>query len=168
MLSEAPGSAESREAVAALPGALLAAGQAALVDHDTATALPFLSRVVDTFPTSTQAGRARALLSAPQPVTGTLVHRGGAPLTAAQVRLGSHFRQLGGAYTTSPPYLYATTDVHGAFTFPSVPQGAGPWVLEVYGVDGWTTIVATDGQPAYTVSITPLTPVDLAFVVVPQ
>lgn len=162
----APSGPEAAAAAALLPEALLAAGRQALAGHDSTTALAELERLVSQFPVSSQAATARALLGAPQPVTGTVVRPDGTPVAGVAVRLGSRFRRLGTGYASSPPYFFATTDGAGVFRFPRVPVG-GPYVFEVQAPDGWTTIVATDGQPAYQVTVTPLTPVDLAFVVVP-
>jgi hypothetical protein len=46
-----------------------------------------------------------------------------------------------------------------------VPVG-GPYVVELLESNGWTTTVGQDG-PAYQFTVQPLTPVDLAFVVLP-
>jgi hypothetical protein len=155
---------EGAQAQALLPRALLAAGQQALESHDQAEALAYLQRVVSDFGTSAQARQARVLLRAPQSVTGTVV-RGSTPVSRLQIRLGSHFRQVGDAYQTSGPYYYATTDPRGDFTLDGVPVG-GPYVVELLEGGGWTTTVGPDG-PAYQFTVQPLTPVDLAFVVLP-
>jgi hypothetical protein len=155
---------ESTQAQSLLPRALLAAGQQALDGHDQAQALAYLQRVVSDFGTSAQARTARVLLRAPQSVTGTVV-RGSNPVSRLQIRLGSHFRQVGDAYQTSGPYYYATTDARGDFTVDGVPVG-GPYVVELLEGAGWTTTVGPDG-PAYQFTVQPLTPVDLAFVVLP-
>jgi hypothetical protein len=47
-----------------------------------------------------------------------------------------------------------------------VPVG-GPYVVELLDHGSWTTTVGPDG-PAYQFSVQPLTPVDLAFVVLPS
>lgn len=91
--------------------------------------------------------------------------RGSTPVAHLQLRLGGHFRQVGGAYQTSGPYYYAATDSRGDFTVDSVPVG-GPYVVELLEAGSWTTTVGPDG-PAYEFSVQPLTPVDLAFVVLP-
>ena len=83
------------------------------------------------------------------------------------MRLGSHFRQVGNGYITSQPYYTAGTDGGGDFTVGAVPLG-GPYVLEVLEPQGWTTIVDGSGHPAHPVTVDPLTPVDLTFVVVPR
>jgi tetratricopeptide (TPR) repeat protein len=157
------GSAVS-QAQALLPRALLAAGQEALDMHDESRALTYLQRIVSDYATSSQAQRARVLLRAPQSVTGTVV-RGSTPVAHLQIRLGSHFAQVGSGYRTSGPYYYATTDSRGDFTVDSVPVG-GPYVVEVLEGSGWTTTVGPDG-PAYQFTVQPLTPVDLAFIVLP-
>lgn len=166
VVSEAPASPEAATATTLLPSALLAAGRRALAAHDLSTALSDLQRLVSSFPTSPAARTARLLLQAPQPVTGTVVRRDGSPVVGLLVRLGSQYRRIGTSYTTGPPTFFATTDRNGGFRFASVPVG-GPYVLELLVGGSWTTIVAADGSPAYQVTITPLAPVDLAFVVLP-
>jgi len=156
---------EASQAQALLPRALLAAGQQAIDGHDQANALELLQRLVSDFPSTSQARQAHALLRAPQSVTGTVV-RGSTPVAHLEIRLGSDFRQVGSAYQTSGPYYYATTDSRGDFTIDSVPVG-GPYVVELLEDGGWTTTVGPDG-PAYQFSVQPLTPVDLAFVVLPS
>lgn len=152
------------QAQALLPRALLAAGQEALDAHDQSRALTYLQRIVSDFSTSSQAREARILLRAPQSVTGTVV-RGSTPVAHLELRLGSHFTQVGSGYRTSGPYYYATTDARGDFTVDSVPVG-GPYVVELLESSGWTTTVGPDG-PAYQFTVQPLTPVDLAFIVLP-
>ncbi len=156
---------EASQAHALLPRALLAAGQEALQAHDQAQALTDLQRLVTDFGDTSQARTARSLLRAPQSVTGTVV-RGSTPVAHLDVRLGSHFHQVGSAYQTSGPYYYATTDSRGDFTIGDVPVG-GPYVVELYEQGSWTTTVGQDG-PAYQFTVQPLTPVDLAFVVLPS
>jgi hypothetical protein len=152
------------QAQGVLPRALLAAGQEALDSHDEAHALTYLQRIVSDFSASSQARQARILLRAPQSVTGTVV-RGSTPVGHLELRLGSHFSQVGSGYRTSGPYYYATTDGRGDFTVDSIPVG-GPYVVELLENSGWTTTVGPDG-PAYQFTVQPLTPVDLAFVVLP-
>ncbi len=152
------------QAQSLMPRALLAAGQEALAAHDQSRALTYLQRIVTDYGSTSQAQRARVLLRAPQSVTGTVV-RGSTPVARLQIRLGGHFTQVGSGYRTSGPYYYATTDARGDFTVDSVPVG-GPYVVEVYGGGGWTTTVGPDG-PAYQFTVQPLTPVDLAFIVLP-
>jgi tetratricopeptide (TPR) repeat protein len=160
----APRSAQAEQAQALLPRALLAAGQQSLDGHDQARALAVLDRLVSDFGGTAEARRARVLLRSPQSVTGTVV-RGSSPVPRLQLRLGSHFRQVGGAYQTSAPYFYAVTDSRGDFTIDDVPVG-GPYVVELLEQGSWTTTVGPDG-PAYQFTVQPLTPVDLAFVVLP-
>jgi hypothetical protein len=83
-----------------------------------------------------------------------------------QIRLGSHFTQLSGGYETSAPFFYGHTDAHGDFELDGIPQG-GPYVLEFQRGGGWTTLIDSSGGAAQPVSVTPLAPVDLGFVVVP-
>lgn len=156
---------QATQAQALLPRALLAAGQQSLDAHDQAQALDQLQRLVADFPSSAQARQAHALLRAPQSVTGTVV-RGSSPVPHLQLRLGTDFRQVGSAYQTSGPYYYATTDSRGDFTIEGVPVG-GPYVVELLEEGSWTTTVGPDG-PAYQFTVQPLTPVDLAFVVLPS
>lgn len=165
VVRQAGSAPEGSQAQALLPRALLAAGQEALDSHDQAQALGFLQRLVADFATTSQARTARSLLHAPQSVTGTVV-RGSTPVARLQIRLGSNFHQVGSAYQTSAPYFYATTDSRGDFTIDSVPVG-GPYVVELLQDGMWTTTVGQDG-PAYQFTVQPLTPVDLAFVVLPS
>jgi len=162
-----PGSPEAAAASSLLPPALLAAGRQDLDAHEQPAALAALQRLVGSFGDTPEAQTARALLAAPQAVTGVLVHRDGSPLVDAEVRFGSNYRHVGGSYVTEAPFFYTRTDAHGDFAFSPLPQG-GPYTLEVMTQEGWTTIVGPDNQPAYQVTITPLSPVDLAFVVVPE
>jgi hypothetical protein len=166
LIAAASGTAEAAQAAALLPDALLGAGRQALTGHDEATALRDLERVVGRFPGSRQAQSAQALLSAPQPVAGTVVRRDGGAVAGTVVRLGSHYQAVDGGYETQAPYYLSRTDDRGDFSFASVPLG--DYVLEVQQGDGWTTILTPEGQPAYRVSVEALTPVDLAFVVVPS
>jgi tetratricopeptide (TPR) repeat protein len=170
VLATAPTSPEAVEARSLLPGALLSAGILAHDAHDEQTALLILQRTVNDFGNTPEAARARQLLQSPQPVSGTVVHRDGTPVASAQVRLGSDYRKAGTGYLTSPPYYPSRTDAKGNFTIADVPLGAH-LIFEVLERDGWTTIVAPtpqgDEAPAYQVTIMPLSPVDLAFVIVP-
>ena len=165
LIAAAPGTADAAAATALLPDAILGSARQAIAAHDEATALRELNRLLGRFPGSSQARAAEALLAAPQPVAGTLVRRDGSPVASTVVRLGSHYRAVPGGYVTQPPYYLTRTDARGDFSFPSVPLGG--YVVEVQQADGWTTILTPDGQPAYRVSVESLTPVDLAFVVVP-
>jgi tetratricopeptide (TPR) repeat protein len=156
---------EGSQAQALLPRALLAAGRQALDAHDQTQALTFLERLTGNFSGTSEARQARVLLRAPQSVTGTVV-RGSTPVSGLELRLGSHFHQVGSAYQTSGPYYYADTDQRGDFTITGVPVG-GPYVVELLEQGSWTTTVGPDG-PAYEFTVQPLTPVDLAFVVLPS
>jgi hypothetical protein len=164
VVRQAGNAPEANQAQALLPRALLAAGQQALDGHDQSRALTYLQRLVADFGSTAQARQARVLLRAPQSVTGTVV-RGSTPVAKLQLRLGSHFTQVGSGYRTSGPYYYATSDDRGDFTVDAVPVG-GPYVVELLENGGWTTTVGQDG-PAYQFTVQPLTPVDLAFVVLP-
>jgi tetratricopeptide (TPR) repeat protein len=166
LIAAVPASAEADRARALLPDAVLAAGREALAHHDEATALRHLNRIRARFPGTPQARAAQEMLAAPQPVQGTLVRHDGGPVTGAQVRLGSHYRAVYGGYETQAPYYVSRTNDHGDFSFGSVPLGE--YVVEVQQGDGWTTILTPEGQPAYRVAVEALTPVDLAFVVVPS
>lgn len=162
--SAAAASASVHGAVAAaLPAALLAAGNEELAMLSYKEAAATLGRLVSDFPGSPQARTARSLLRKGQPVTGTLVEKSGHPVTA-QVRLSSHFFSTPGGYYTTGPFYYTSSDSQGTFAFASIPQG-GPYTLEVFRNGGWTTFVDPNtGQPAMPVNVTPLVPVDLAFV----
>jgi tetratricopeptide (TPR) repeat protein len=166
LVAASPNSPDGLRALALLPDAVLAAGRQALDRNDETTALRDLDRVIARFPGTQQAAAAQALLAAPQPVQGQLVRHDGTPVAGALVRLGSHYRPVYGGYETQPPYYVSRTDAHGDFSFAAVPLG--DYVVEVQQGDGWTTILTPDGQPAYRVAIQALTPVDLAFVVVPS
>jgi tetratricopeptide (TPR) repeat protein len=166
LIAAVPASAEAARALALLPDAVLAAGRQAIAHHDEATALRDLTRILARFPGSPQARAAQDLLASPQPVQGTLVRHDGGAVTGAQVRLGSHYRAVYGGYETQPPYYVSRTNDHGDFSFGGVPLGE--YVVEVQQGDGWTTILTPEGQPAYRVAVEALTPVDLAFVVVPS
>lgn len=166
LVAAAPGTADAAAATALLPEAILAAGRQAIAAHDEDTALIDLNRLLGRFPGSPQARAAQVLLAAPQSVTGTLVRRDGSPVIDTVVRLGSHYRTVPGGYETQAPYYLSRTDSRGDFSFASVPLGS--YVVEVRQPDGWTTILTPDGQPAYRVLVEALTPVDLAFVVVPS
>jgi tetratricopeptide (TPR) repeat protein len=164
LVHQAGSAPQAGQAQALLPRALLAAGRQALDGHDQSKALTYLQRLVSDFGSTSQAREARILLRAPQSVTGTVV-RGSTPVAHLQLRLGSHFTQVPSGYRTQGPYYYATTDARGDFTIESVPVG-GPYVVELLESTGWTTTVGPDG-PAYEFTVQPLTPVDLAFIVLP-
>jgi hypothetical protein len=164
VVHQAGSSPEAAQAQGLMPRALLTAGQENLDAHDQSRALADLQRLVSDFGTTAQARQARVLLRSPESVTGTVV-RGSTPVAHLQLRLGSHFTQVGSGYRTSGPYYYTTTDSRGDFTVDSVPVG-GPYVVELFEASGWTTTVGPDG-PAYEFTVQPLTPVDLAFIVLP-
>lgn len=154
-----------------LPEALLTAGKQAIAANDEAGATADLQRIVDTFAATSQAAEARKLLGAPQPVTGTLVHRDGSPAGFVRVRLGSNYRRSGSGFMTSPPYYYALTDAQGAFSFTGIPVGAH-LTLEILQSGLWSVLEVDSNDPSaqhplYEVSVQPLTPVDLAFVRLP-
>lgn len=165
LINSSPGTGQASTALGLLPDALLTAGRQAIGRHDETSALQELERLIARFPTTAQARAAQALLDAPQPVQGTLVRHDGGAVGGTLVRLGSHYRSVLGGYETQPPYYLSRTNDHGDFSFAGVPLGE--YVVEVQQGDGWTTILTPDGQPAYRVTVQALTPVDLAFVVVP-
>ena len=161
------GPAAKTAATSVLPAALLAAGEEALAQESYKEAVADLKRLLATFPDSSQTEAARALLDAPQPVTGALVDKRGKPINA-NVRLSSHFVQEPGGYVTSGPFYYSTADRNGDFRFDVIPQG-GPYVLEVFINGNWMTFVdPSTGQPANPVNVTPLIPVDLTIVELPS
>jgi hypothetical protein len=150
----------------ALPAALLAAGKEEIAQFSFKEAAAHLTRLTTDFGGSSQAREARTLLRAAQPVTGTLVDKGGKPVSG-QVRLSSHFFSEPGGYLTTGPFYYSSADGGGNFLFKSIPLG-GPYVLEVFHSGNWETFVdPKTGQPADPVSVTALIPVDLTFIVLP-
>ena len=154
-------------AAAAYPATLLAAAQAEIPLLDFQEAATTLQRLLDHYASSTEARTARQLLSAPQSVVGTLVDASGHGATG-RVRLSTHFTQLnGGGYVTGGPFYTGTSNANGDFTIAGVPVG-GPYVLEYFRDGNWMTLVdpRTD-QPANPVSVAPLAPQDLAFIVLP-
>jgi len=158
----------TRSADSLYPTALLAAARQAVTDRSYKEALADLTRLVASFPQAAQAAQARALLAAPQTVSGTLVDGTGKAI-AGPVRLSTHYTaEPGGMYETTGPFFHATADSSGDFTFTAVPIG-GPYVLEVYTGGDWTTLIdPTTHQPAHPVTVTSLIPVDLTFVVLPS
>ena len=125
-----------------------------------------LQRLVSAYSRSAEAQRARGMLSAGQPVSGTLVDRTGHPI-GGRVRLSSHFTALGDGYITGGPFYPSTADAKGDFMVQAVPVG-GPYVLEVFHNGDWTTLVDPgSGQPADPVTVKPLEPAALAFIVLP-
>jgi len=150
------------------PAALLVAAQEEVAQQSYKEALATLQRLVTRFAGTAQAVQAAAMLSAPVPVSGTLVARDGVPLQAP-VRLSTHYTaEPSGTYRTSGPFYYATADAAGGFTFRAVPVG-GPYILEVFTGGNWTTLIdPSSGQPAHPVKVSALVPVDLTFVVLPS
>jgi tetratricopeptide (TPR) repeat protein len=162
-------SAQATQTAAGLyPSALLVAGQEAVAQQSYKEALVDLRRLVAQYPGTAQASQALAMLSAPVPVSGTLVSRNGTP-ASGPVRLSTHYTaEPGGTYRTSGPFYYSTSDAGGNFTFRAVPIG-GPYILEVFSGGNWTTLINPgNAQPAHPVKVTALLPVDLTFVVLPS
>jgi hypothetical protein len=158
----------TRTADSLYPSALLAAGEQDLGQQSYSEAVVSLQHLVASFPTSSEAAQAKAMLAAPQTVSGTLVNKVGAPVIA-QVRLSTHYKAESGAtYQTSGPFYYATSDASGDFSMAGVPIG-GPYVLEVLSDGNWTTQIDPDtDQPSHPVTVTMLTPVELTIVVIPS
>lgn len=159
--------AATATAVSLYPAALLIAGQEEIAQLSYREAVVDLQRLVAKFPGTAQALQAQAILTAPVPVSGTLVARSGAP-ESGPVRLSTNYKaEPGGTYKTSGPFITGTADSSGDFTFGSVPVG-GPYVLEFFSQGNWTTLIdPTTGQPSHPVRVTALVPVDLTFVVLP-
>ncbi len=150
----------------AYPGTLLAAGRSQIAALDFQDAAVTLQRLVASFPSSAAARTARALLRAPQLVSGTLVDAAGHG-AAGRVRLSTHFTQLSGGYSTSGPFYYGTSDANGDFAIGGVPVG-GPYVLEYFRGGGWMTLIdPRTALPANPVTVKPLQPQDLTFIVLP-
>jgi hypothetical protein len=158
----------TRTADSLFPSALLAAGEEDLAHDSYHEAVAALQQLVAGFPTSPEASQAEAMLAAPETVTGTLVTHAGLPI-AGRVRLSSNYKaEPGGMYQTSAPFYYTTADSAGDFSFSGVPIG-GPYVFEVFSSGNWTTLInPTTNQPANTVTVTALLPIDLTFVVLPS
>lgn len=148
-----------------MPSALLAAARQQIEQQAYADAAADLQRLVTTYSGATEARIARGLLSAGQPVTGTLVDRAGLPLNA-EVRLSSHFFSQPGGYLTSGPFFTTLADSDGNFRFDSIPPG-GPYVFEIFHNGNWMTFVDPNtGQPANPVNVAPVTPAILAFITI--
>lgn len=165
----AAGSAQATKTANSLyPSALLIAGQEAVAQQSYKEALVDLRRLVARFPGTAQASRALTMLTAPVPVTGTLVARSGTP-APGPVRLSTHYTaEPGGTYRTSGPFYSSTADAAGDFSFRAIPVG-GPYILEVFTGGNWTTLInPSSGQPAHPVKVSDLVPVDLTFVVLPS
>lgn len=155
----------TRTADSLFPSALLAAGEEDLAHDAYLEAVSAIDQLVTSFPSSAEAALGQAMLAAPQSVTGTLVTHLGLPISD-KVRLSSNYKaEPGGMYQTSGPFYTTRADASGDFSLSNVPVG-GPYVLEVYADGNWTTLInPTTNQPADPVTVTPLTPVDLTFVV---
>jgi tetratricopeptide (TPR) repeat protein len=165
----AEGSAQATKTADSLfPSALLVAGQEEVAQQSYKEALVDLRRLMAQFPGTAQASQALAMLSAPVPVSGTLVARNGTP-APGPVRLSTHYTaEPGGTYRTSGPFYYSTANAAGDFTFNAIPVG-GPYILEVFTGGNWTTLInPSSGQPAHPVKVSALVPVDLTFVVLPS
>ena len=155
----------SAQAAPLLPAALLAEADQEIAASSFGEASASLQRLVASYSLTSQARAARTLLAEGQPVSGTLVDRSGGAL-AAQVRLSSHFTNEPGGYLTSGPFFYADADNAGNFRFASIPPG-GPYVFEIFRGGNWETFVDPNtGLPANPVTVSPVTPVDLAFITV--
>ena len=84
------------------------------------------------------------------------------------VRLAGHFVRSDHGDFANGPFFTTRSGATGDFRFPAVPPG-GPYVVQVQRGGDWLTPVDTvSGDAAYPVTVTPLTPVDLAFVIVPS
>ncbi len=166
LLDDAAAHGGAASAARAYPSTLLAAGRSEIASLDYQGAAATLQRLVTNFGSTSSARTARGLLRSAQPVSGTLVDSAGHG-AAGRVRLGTHFTQLSGGYTTSGPFYYGTSDANGDFTISAVPVG-GPYILEYFRGGGWMTLIdpRTD-QPANPVSVKPLQPEDLTFIVLP-
>jgi len=166
LLDDASATGGAAAAAAAYPPTLLAAARLEIGSLDFQVAAATLQRLVAGYGASGEARTARALLRAPQTVSGTLVDAAGHP-AAGRVRLSTHFTQLSSGYVTSGPFYYGTATATGDFAVGAVPVG-GPYVLEYFRGGGWMTLVdpRTD-QPADPVTVQPLQPVDLSFIVLP-
>lgn len=162
------GSAQATQTAASLyPAALLIAGQEEIAQLSYREAVADLQRLVAKYPGTAQALQAQAILTAPVSVSGTLVERTGSP-KSGPVRLSTNYKaEPGGTYKTSGPFITATANSSGDFTFAHVPVG-GPYVLEFFAQGNWTTLIdPTTGQPSHPVKVSALVPVDLTFVVLP-
>lgn len=168
LLDDATAHGAAAAAAPVYPPTLLAAARSEISMSDFAEAASTLQRLVKSFGASAQAATARSLLAAPQPVSGSLVDTAGHG-ASGRVRLSTHFTQLpGGGYRTSAPFYTGTADGNGDFTIASVPVG-GPYVLEYFRDGNWMTLVdpRTD-QPSNPVTVAPLVPEDLTFIVLPS
>jgi hypothetical protein len=167
LLDDAAAHGAATAAASEYPATLLAAAQSEVSTLDFVQAAAALQRLVKGYASSSQAATARALLTAAQPVSGSLVDTAGHG-ASGRVRLSTHFTQLpGGGYVTAAPFYTGTANASGDFTIRSVPVG-GPYVLEYFRDGNWMTLVdpRTD-QPANPVTVKSLVPEDLTFIVLP-
>ncbi len=166
LLDDAAAHGGAASAARAYPTTLLAAARAEIAALDYQNATTSLQRLVSRYGSTSAARAARGLLRVPQPVSGTMVDAAGHG-TAGRVRLSTHFTQLQGGYSTGGPFYYSTANTNGDFTITGVPVG-GPYVLEYFRGGGWMTLIdpRTD-QPSNPVSVKPLQPEDLTFIVLP-
>ena len=166
LLDDAAAHGGAAAANATYPTTLLAAARAEIAALSYQEATDTLQRLVTSFGSSSAARTARGLLHASQRVLGTLVDAAGDG-ASGRVRLSTHFTQLSGGYSTSGPFYYGTSDANGDFTISAVPVG-GPYALEYFRGGGWMTLIdpRTD-QPANPVTVKPLQPEDLTFIVLP-
>jgi hypothetical protein len=167
LLDDAAAHGAATAAASRYPATLLAAAQSEVSTLDFVQAAATLQRLVKSYASSSQAATARAMLTAAQPVSGSLVDTAGHG-ASGRVRLSTHFTQLpGGGYVTAAPFYTSTADGSGDFTIRAVPVG-GPYVLEYFRDGNWMTLVdpRTD-QPANPVTVRSLVPEDLTFIVLP-
>lgn len=167
LLDDAAAHGAAAAAASEYPATMLAAARSEVSTFDFVQAAATLQRLVKSYGSSSQAAIARSLLNAAQPVSGSLVDTAGHG-ASGRIRLSTHFTQLpGGGYVTTAPFYTGTADASGDFTIRSVPVG-GPYVLEYFRDGNWMTLVdpRTD-QPANPVTVKPLVPEDLTFIVLP-
>jgi hypothetical protein len=166
LLDDASANGGASAAAPVYPATLLAAAVSEMSSLDFRDAAATLQRLVTGYSRSQEARTARALLRAPQTVSGTLVDGAGHG-AAGRVRLATHFTQLPAGYVTSGPFYYGTSNASGDFAMPGLPVG-GPYVLEYFRSGGWMTLVdPRNDLPANPVTIKPLQPEDLTFIVLP-
>jgi hypothetical protein len=166
LLDDASAHGGASAAATAYPSTLLAAAGFEVASLDFQEATSTLQRLVDGYGSSAEARTARGLLRTPQTVSGTLVDAAGHG-AAGRVRLSTHFTQLPSGYVTSGPFYYGTSSAAGDFSISAVPVG-GPYVLEYFRSGGWMTLVdPRSDQPANPVTVKPLAPDDLTFIVLP-
>jgi tetratricopeptide (TPR) repeat protein len=163
-LRRSPTGAIAARAQALLPRALLEAGEQLAAAGSADQARTLLQRCVDIYRDTPEGLTAATLLANPQPVTGVLVGRDGAPAAAVLVRLAGGFRrQAGSGFTVSGPFLFARTDGGGSFRLERVPLGV-PLVFEFFDRQGWELIVDETRNPAYRVEVQPLVPTDMGYI----